>query len=358
MKRFKNILVVFDSNTDNRALLFHAVDLAQRNQASLMVVDVIEETRSILSKPGLQKPATEVKPPTINIIEELISIPPTSPSSESRNEEWKAKDDTTEKIVIDIQEYIIQEEKRNLQQFVTAIQQAGIPVSSKTFIGIPFIEIIKEVLRNQHDLVMITAEGSGSVKDIRFGNTTVHLMRKCPCPVWVIKPSQNRQFERILAAVDLDQEDKVRTALNTKIIELATSLARLGQSELLIIHAWRMIGESIIKGRGEFSTNQIEGLLRETKEAHRQSLIEFLQQHPLEDLKYNVYLLKGEAGELITELAQNKAVDLIIMGTISRAGIAGLLIGNTAEKVLRKVDSSVLVIKPEGFITPVKLDTM
>jgi nucleotide-binding universal stress UspA family protein len=119
-----------------------------------------------------------------------------------------------------------------------------------------------------------------------------------------------------------------------------------------------MVGESIIKGRGEFSTNQIEGLLRETKEAHRQSLIEFLQQHPLEDLKYNVYLLKGEAGELITELAQTKAVDLIIMGTISRAGIAGLLIGNTAEKVLRKVDSSILVIKPEGFITPVKLNTL
>jgi nucleotide-binding universal stress UspA family protein len=182
MKRFKNILIVFNSNTDNRALLFHAVDLAQRNRASLKVVDVIEETPSKLPKPGLQKPAGEVPSPTINIFEELISIPPVSPSSESRNKEWKSEDDTTEKMLIDIQEYIIQEEKRNLQQFVTAIQQAGIPVSSKTFIGIPFIEIIKEVLRNQHDLVMITAEGSGNLMDIRFGNTTVHLMRKCPCP--------------------------------------------------------------------------------------------------------------------------------------------------------------------------------
>jgi universal stress protein E len=44
------------------------------------------------------------------------------------------------------------------------------------------------------------------------------------------------------------------------------------------------------------------------------------------------------------------------MGTVSRAGIAGLLIGNTAEKVLPQVDCSMLTVKPEGFVTPVKLD--
>jgi universal stress protein E len=222
--------------------------------------------------------------------------------------------------------------------------------------GIPFIEIIQEVLRSQHDLVMTTAEGRMGLKDTLFGNTTMHLMRKCPCPVWVIKPGQPRQFGRILAAVDLVQDDKDRTALTTKIIELATSLARLGQSELLIVHAWRMYGESMIRGRGGLSTEEVERLLRETQDAHRQWLIELLQQHPLEDLKYEVYLLKGEAGALITELAQAKAIDLIVMGTVSRAGIAGLLIGNTAEKVLQQVDCSMLTVKPNGFVTPVQLD--
>jgi len=46
------------------------------------------------------------------------------------------------------------------------------------------------------------------------------------------------------------------------------------------------------------------------------------------------------------------------MGTVNRAGIAGLLIGNTAEKVLRQVDCSTLAVKPEGFITPVLLDSV
>jgi nucleotide-binding universal stress UspA family protein len=81
-----------------------------------------------------------------------------------------------------------------------------------------------------------------------------------------------------------------------------------------------------------------------------------MQLYDLENLKHQVYMLKGEAGNLIPALATEKEVELIIMGTVSRTGIAGLLIGNTAEKVLRQVDCSVLTVKPDGFITPVKLD--
>ena len=49
MRRFKKILVVFDSKTDNRALFDQAVDLAQRNRAVVMVVDVIEEAPHVLA---------------------------------------------------------------------------------------------------------------------------------------------------------------------------------------------------------------------------------------------------------------------------------------------------------------------
>jgi nucleotide-binding universal stress UspA family protein len=59
---------------------------------------------------------------------------------------------------------------------------------------------------------------------------------------------------------------------------------------------------------------------------------------------------------VIVELAAAENSDLIIMGTIGRTGIPGLLIGNTAETVLGQVDCSVLTVKPEGFDTPVRLE--
>ena len=48
-------------------------------------------------------------------------------------------------------------------------------------------------------------------------------------------------------------------------------------------------------------------------------------------------------------------MDLIVMGTIVRTGVAGALMGNTAEHVLDQVECSVLTIKPDGFISPVTL---
>ena len=49
-------------------------------------------------------------------------------------------------------------------------------------------------------------------------------------------------------------------------------------------------------------------------------------------------------------------IDLVVMGTVGRSGISGMLIGNTAERVLRKLPCSVLAVKPEGFVSPVRLD--
>ena len=48
----------------------------------------------------------------------------------------------------------------------------------------------------------------------------------------------------------------------------------------------------------------------------------------------------------------------IMMGTVGRTGIPGFIMGNTAETVLNRIDCSVLAIKPEGFVTPVRLEVI
>ena len=48
--------------------------------------------------------------------------------------------------------------------------------------------------------------------------------------------------------------------------------------------------------------------------------------------------------------------DLLVMGTVSRWGIARRLLGNTAERVLERVDCSLLTVKPEEFVSPVEVE--
>ena len=61
------------------------------------------------------------------------------------------------------------------------------------------------------------------------------------------------------------------------------------------------------------------------------------------------HLLKGSPSAIIPNLARTLRVDLIVMGTVARTGIPGLIIGNTAESILRDIDCSLLAVKPEGL---------
>ncbi|NKQ37033.1 MAG: universal stress protein [Chloroflexi bacterium] len=356
MQRFKNILVVVDPDNPCDTLVGRAVSLARRNQASLTAVTFSEESLPDMSTLAVTEPADV----NINLIEEMppdVSAQITSEAAEGLeivNDTQAALSPEMKAPYTVIQEQIAAAESHNFEKTIASIRQAGVQINGKVMSGTPFLEIIREVLRNEHDLVMIAAENEGGLKKMLFGSTTMHLMRKCPCPVWVVKPGQPERYTRILAAVDPTPHDDMQNALNDKIMELSTSLARWERSELLIIHTWTVFGESRLTHRG-LPQQKVDKIVHETRDAHKRWLGTLLSKHHLEDLQHQVYMLKGEAGRLIPALAKAQEVDLIVMGTVSRTGIAGLLIGNTAEKVLNQVNCSMLTVKPEGFITPVKL---
>jgi nucleotide-binding universal stress UspA family protein len=67
-------------------------------------------------------------------------------------------------------------------------------------------------------------------------------------------------------------------------------------------------------------------------------------------------LRRGEPGEVIPEFVVSEGIDVLVMGTVARGGIPGMLIGNTAERVLRTLPCSVLTVKPDGFVSPVRLE--
>jgi len=312
MKRFKNILLVAGGEGWKEAALKRAVTIAKNNKAKLKVVEVIEELRR-----EMQMLITSTR-------------------------------------LADLQEVAITEQSRQLERIIAPIKDEGVQVTAKVLIGTPFLEIIREVLRNKHDLVMKIAKGKGGPREILFGSTAMHLMRKCPCPVWVIKPTHRKKYGRIMAAVDPEPSDEVKKALNTKIMELATSLARLGGSEFHVVHVWHVYFEQKLTGRGGLSQSDVDRLARETGKMHKGWLNGLLDKYAPDIPKDRIHLHKGYAEIMIPALAKRKRIELIVMGTLWRTGIKGLFIGNTAEKVLQQVDCSVLTVKPDGFVTPVR----
>ena len=66
---------------------------------------------------------------------------------------------------------------------------------------------------------------------------------------------------------------------------------------------------------------------------------------------------RGRPEDVILEFVASEGIDILVMGTVARGGIPGLLIGNTAERVLRRLRCSVLTLKPDNFVSPVRVDT-
>jgi universal stress protein E len=312
MQRFKNILLVLNPEIEWPATLHKAISLVRRNEARLTLFSVLNEP------PGIQSNSQSAA-------QHLLA------SAAAERREW-------------------------LRGLMKPLHEEDLDVVIRVVVGIPFLEIIRQVLREQHDLVITTAEEKK--KGIRarlFGTTSMHLMRKCPCPLCVVKPAQTRPYARVLAAVAPAAHDPKRDSLNSLILHLAGSMARREAAELHIVRVWRLFSERYVLSHS-MTEEELKKLKTPEEMQHKQRLDSLLGRVDVADLKPHLHLIEGNPDERIPELVEAQGIDLLVMGTLSRTGIAGFLIGNTAEEVLNQVDCSVLTLKPEGFVTPVTLE--
>jgi len=225
-----------------------------------------------------------------------------------------------------------------------------VPTESQISVGNPALKIIEQVLAVGHDLVVVTSD-----EDDEDHATIKRLLRKCPCPVWVIRPTRAKT-QRVLAAVNPDPDE---AELNRIILELAASVASFYGGELHVVHAWELYGEATMRSSAflHTPTEEIEALLAEERSGHREALDALLAGSELQGQPWEIHLHKGPAAEIVHEVVAKQRINLLVMGTVARTGVTGLVIGNTAETVLDDVRCSVIAIKPPGFVSPVELAT-
>lgn len=256
-----------------------------------------------------------------------------------------------------------------MQQALAALDP---PIAAECLVafGRPHLEIIRTVLRGGHDLVIKAAETQGGGLRARLlGSRDMHLLRKCPCPLWLLKPEGRLPYRRILATVDFapGTEDAETEGLNRRILDLASALALAEFAELHVAHVWEAPATGLLHhwGSGVWTTDTTADELRYVEQTRNQhvlgvdgltkELAERIGPEGFEYLKLGSHLPRGSAIEQIPALAAELDVDLIVMGTVGRGGIPGLLIGNTAETILDRCDRAVLAVKPPSFETPVSL---
>jgi universal stress protein E len=303
MKRFKNILYFADGATRAGPGLARALELAEANRARLTVIDVIEEH-------------------------------PADPELDRR-------------LGAPIDRLLRDRRLEQVTEMLVPHQRDDRVIYTQVLAGIPFVEVIRAVQRNDFDLLVKEARPAGGLAERLLGSTDLHLLRKCPCPVWIDRPEKPVPYRNILAAVDpMRAEGEARL-----VMDLATSLATATGAELQVLHAWQLVGESLLlDGLARVSRTEIDLLLDYERDRHRQQLDRILAPYGLHTGDPRVRFVKAIPSEAVLSAAEG--ADLIVMGTVGRTGIPGLFVGDTAEEVMQNTRTSILAVKPDGFRSP------
>ena len=177
-----------------------------------------------------------------------------------------------------------------------------------------------------------------------MGPVDMRLLRNCPCPVWIERPDREGRCERVLVAIDpLSPDDQ----LNKTILELGLSIVRTEGATIDVVGAWEAPDEEFLADK--VSSDNLSRFVDDVQSVAQSNLNKLLKGHDERIPKDRVHFKKAGAAQTIINCAQSFQPDVLVLGTVARTDVKGLLMGNTAASVLRQVNCSVLAVKPKSL---------
>lgn len=237
-----------------------------------------------------------------------------------------------------------------LAKLIERAKKENVAAKSKITFGSPWIETVKQVQRGNHDLCIVGTRDHSAASRFLFGSTGSKLLRNCPCPVWVTKPDPDLSDLNILIPSDFSDVSQLA-------LEIAVNADPMVDTKIHLLHAndEKVDNRMWLTGLSE---EKIVEFRQQKKGETLQALNNQLAQTDYRTLKHGVklHVKDGPADVVILDAIKEFEIDLLIMGTIARSGITGMLIGNTAERLLPHVSCSVLALKPDGWNCPIAAD--
>ncbi|MDH3839952.1 MAG: universal stress protein [Chromatiales bacterium] len=241
-----------------------------------------------------------------------------------------------------------------LQEMVASLNSEGLDISYAARWDSPLDEgIVRQCLHTQADMLIKDTHHHPPLKRSLFSNTDWNLIRTCPCPVLLVKPSTSYPYAHIAAAVDPTHEHDKPAALDNAIIAVAEELARETGAEFHIAHTFLPVSAAVcasaVPGAVIYPIDISEEVI---EQAHREALTNLLAQSPRPP--DHVHMVAGRTSDVLQDLVAEKDIDLLVMGAVARNRLKRIFLGSTAERVLEHLSCDVLVVKPPEFETPVQ----
>jgi universal stress protein E len=234
-----------------------------------------------------------------------------------------------------------------LERQARRLRRLGIRVNVAAEWDYPAYEaVVRAAARVDADLIVAEQHPGRHVGASFLRLTDWELLRLAPLPVLLVKRRGLYRRPRILAAVDPDHRYAKPVQLDREILEAGALLAAALHGRLHAVHAYSPLPLSAYT-RGTLSEEILADMQRRSARAAAEKLERLAG--PAGIPASRRHLVARHARDAIEQSAAETRSAVVVMGALARSGLRGLLIGNTAERVLDQLPCDLLVVKPRGF---------
>lgn len=236
---------------------------------------------------------------------------------------------------------LLEERKVTLDTLAQPLRDNGLSVETVTRWGHPAYEtVIREAMARDCDLVIQHTRQHSAVSRLFLSHNDWQLVRCCPVPLLLVKEAAWQASPVILAAVDPKHARHKPRGLDHTILGIGTDLATLTGGALYAVHSYSQLPVP-------------EARQAAVKAEHQAAFDTLVADF---DLPADHCILTEEAPDFaLDQIQQQLKADIVVMGAISRSILSEVFIGSTTEKVLDFLECDVMIVKPEGFTSPVTL---
>jgi len=246
----------------------------------------------------------------------------------------------------------LHEESRHLERLADQLRDQGLKVRASVRWDYPMCEgVIRQVLRHRPDVLILPALPTHDVTARTLAYREARLIETCPCPLLLLKKREIYASGSIIAAVDPLHARETPAGMDEAVIAAARTIAfALGDAPVQLYHAVAPPSASASVGNSEKFSSDSQARLSAAQARVRK----LASHHYIRDEDVRVEF--GRVATTLPSFARERRAQAVVMGALSRSFPERALFGHTAEKLLDALECDVLVVKPEGFRTPVSAE--
>jgi nucleotide-binding universal stress UspA family protein len=201
----------------------------------------------------------------------------------------------------------------------------------------------RELVALEHEwgtsMLVMAAGGAGSGTGF-ISDFKINMLRFSPAPVYLAQEPQWNSRGPVLVAMNVAApENRAMRDMHKFLMRRAGEIASTFGSQIHIVTAVRPLSNPYPGDYMGLAPEVVgERLLRECRE----SIVDFASHYELDEGQ--CHAVSGIPEEVIPELCGKLKPSCLVMATSGRSGLAGSIIGNVPETVMRRVSCDLLIV--------------